>query len=48
MKTRGTTRGRMTVFGLEVMVVFDSEHQPLSPWFNLIKIARGMERYCYK
>ena len=30
------------LLALEVRVVFDSQHQPLSPWFNLIKIARGM------
>ena len=34
MKTRGTTRGGMSAFGLEVRVVFDSQHQPLSPWFQ--------------
>ena len=48
MKTRGTTRGGMSAFGLEARVVFCSQHQPLSPWFNLIKIEGGMERYCYK
>ena len=27
------------LLALEVRVVFDSQHQPLSPWFNLIKLA---------
>ena len=30
------------LLALEVRVVFDSQHQPLSSWFSLIKIAWGM------